>query len=81
VNANAIALDRIIAEATRADAITLWHLLTRVDSAVRDRVFDRLAAFAPPPSDVTRDGIRAGSTQMLDRWWYAAHLGPTLPLR
>jgi hypothetical protein len=46
-----------------------------VDASDRDRVFDRLAAFVPPPRDVTRDGVRAGDREMLDRWWNELGLG------
>lgn len=69
-------LDTILAESRARDAVTLWHLLARVDGEERDRVFDRLAAFVPPPDGVTREGIRAGSRDMRDRWWDALELGP-----
>jgi hypothetical protein len=63
------ALDRVLAEARDHDAVTLWHLVTRVAPADRDRVFDRLAQLSPPPAGVTREGIRAGNREMLDEWW------------
>lgn len=63
------AVSRILAEAAPADALTLWHLLPRVDANERDRIFDRLASFVPPPAGVTREGIRSGRREMLDRWW------------
>ena len=69
------ALTRVLAEARQRDVVTLWHLLTRVDPPQRDRVFDRLAAFVPPPSGVTREGIRAGRRDMLDAWWDQLGLG------
>ncbi len=70
------ALSLVLAEAQERDEVTLWHLLTRVDGAAeRDRVFDRLAQFVPPPAGVTRDGIRAGRRDMLDAWWDAFGLG------
>ena len=69
------ALSTILAEAQERDEVTLWHLLTRVDAGERDRVFDRLSQFAPPPPGVTRDGIRAGRRDMLDAWWDAFGLG------
>lgn len=65
----AAALDAVIEDARERDAVSLWHLLTRVPSDQRDRVFNRLAEFVPPPQDVTRDGIRAGRRDMLDAWW------------
>jgi FecR-like protein len=69
------AVRTILAEAQSADAVTLWHLLQRVAPDDRERVFDRLAAFVPPPEGVTRDGVRAGQRDMLDRWWDALGLG------
>jgi hypothetical protein len=73
----AAALDRVLGEAQRRDTVTLWHLLSRVDAPLRDRVFDRLAGFVPPPAGVTRDGIRAADRTMLDDWWNALDLGST----
>lgn len=67
------ALAQVLTEARARDVVTLWHLLTRVDAEARDRVFDRLAQFVPPPDGVTRDGIRSGRRDMLDQWW--DHLG------
>jgi hypothetical protein len=71
------ALDSILREAGERDAVTLWHLLSRVDSSERDRVFDRLAQLKPAPPGVTREGIRAGRRDMLDLWWDALDLGTT----
>jgi len=73
----AAALDRVLAGARPRDVVTLWHLLARVDGAERDRVFDRLAAFVPPPDGVTRDAIRAGTRDALDAWWDKLDLGST----
>jgi hypothetical protein len=69
------ALSRVLDESQERDEVTLWHLLTRVNGADRDRVFDRLAQFVPPPPTVTRDGIQAGRRDMLDAWWDALGLG------
>lgn len=69
------ALDIVMAQAIKPDALTLWHLLTRADSAHRPRVYDALAALVPPPADVTREGILRGDRQMLDRWWDQLGLG------
>jgi hypothetical protein len=69
------ALGRVLAESGERDEVMLWHLLTRVPVDERDRVFDRLAHFVPPPPGVTREGIRAGRRDMLDQWWDALGLG------
>jgi hypothetical protein len=71
------ALDEVLALARTSDAITLWHLLRRVDVADRGRVFDKLSTFAPPPVSVTRTGIIAGDRRMLDDWWDELGLGTT----
>src|SRR5213593_1597200 len=62
-------LDIVLAEAQQPDAFSLWHLLSRLETAGRSRVFDRLAGFVPPPAAVTREGILKGQRQMLDQWW------------
>lgn len=69
------ALATVIAAAKREDAMTVWHLLTRVPTADRDQVFDALAHLVPPPAGVTREGIRNGDRVMRDRWWDALELG------
>jgi hypothetical protein len=71
------ALTLVLAQSEERDEVTLWHLLTRAPVSDRDRVFDRLASFVPPPTGVTRDGIRAGNSRMLDAWWDAFGLGTT----
>jgi hypothetical protein len=71
------ALAIVLAEATKEDAFTLWHLLTRCEPAEKPRVYDALAALVPPPAGVTRDGILHGDRQMLDLWWDHLGLGDT----
>jgi hypothetical protein len=84
-DARGAAFERVLAEARPADAITLWHLLARLNAqgggsgserVYRDRLFERLAGFAPPPKDVTRQGVQAGEVGVLDRWWNGSRLGP-----
>jgi hypothetical protein len=62
-------LTTILDESRKRDALTLWHLLARVDAADRSRVYDRLQKLAPPPVAVTREGILRLDQPMLDRWW------------
>lgn len=62
------ALDIIIREARIRDTLTLWHLLSRVDEADRARVYDRIAAFEPPPAGVTRNQILALDADALREW-------------
>ena len=64
-----------VEDAREDDALTLWHLLSRVSDADRPRVYDRLAALAPPPAGVTREGILHLDRQMLDSWWNSLGYG------
>lgn len=64
----AVAIDTVLAEARDRDTLTLWHLLSRVDSSERQRVFDRMRAFAPLPAGVTRDAALALDRGTLQRW-------------
>jgi len=50
------------------NAITLWHLVQRVEGEFRARVYDQMAETAPPPDKVTREGILALDRPMLERW-------------
>ena len=67
--ARAAALHRILSQARRRDALTLWHLLARGSVAERNQVFDRLAVLVPPPAGVTRDAVLRGDKRATDRWW------------
>ena len=71
------AIDAVLGESRPRDVLTLWHLLSRVPIADRDRVFDRLAGFVPPPAGVTREAVRIGDPKALDAWWNALDLGTT----
>jgi hypothetical protein len=73
--AQAEAVDRILGLTRPEDALTLWHLLPRVNDRAQDRVYDALAQIVPPPSGVTRAGIRADDRAMLDAWWDELGLG------
>src|ERR1700682_5394168 len=68
-------LATIFADARKKDALTLWHLLSRVGIEDRPRVYDRLAVLAPPPEGVTREGILRLDRQMLDSWWNSLGYG------
>jgi hypothetical protein len=65
------ALELVLTNARRRDALTLWHLLSRVSGDERNRVYDRLASLVPPPDGVTRDDIIRGNGMALSRWWDA----------
>ena len=62
------ALDVILNEARIRDTLTLWHLLSRVSAADRVRVYERIAAFVPPPAPLSRDQILALDADALRKW-------------
>lgn len=57
------------------DALTVWHLLTRVSPAERKLAAARLAELVPPPAAVELDAVLAGDRAALDAWWEALELG------
>jgi hypothetical protein len=60
----------VLSEARKRDALTLWHLLARVEGeGQRILVYDRLREFVPPPATVTEEGILRLDQPMLDLWW------------
>ncbi len=61
-------LDAVLDSARAKDTLTLWHLLPRVGVEERARVYERLAALAPPPAGVTREGALALDRATLDAW-------------
>ncbi|MDQ1557345.1 MAG: hypothetical protein QOD32_405 [Pyrinomonadaceae bacterium] len=69
------ALQAVVAEARTRDTLTLWHLLARTKGDERARVYERLAALAPPPAGVTREGIMLLNPAMLYEW--KAQMEPT----
>ena len=64
---NALALAR------PQDALSLWHLLQRVDATLRPMVYDRLAALVPPPAGVKRAAAIALDSAALDAYWSKIH--------
>ena len=65
----AAALADLLAASREEDALTLWHLLWRVQRTEQVRIYDRLAALYPPPAGVTPEGVLRRDVGMLDRWW------------
>jgi len=63
------AIRTVLALARPQDAISLWHLLQRVDVPLRGMVYDRLAALVPPPPGVTRGGAVALESRALEGYW------------
>jgi hypothetical protein len=67
-SAKAAALESVLSEARPRDSLTLWHLLSRANGTERLRVYERLAALAPPPGSVTREGALQLNPEMLQTW-------------
>jgi hypothetical protein len=65
----------LLTEARKDDAMTVWHLLSRVSEGDRAGVYDRLATLAPPPAGVTREGVLRLDRPMLDAWWSSFGFG------
>jgi FecR protein len=65
----------LLTDARKNDALTIWHLISRVSDAERPGVYDRLAVLAPPPAGVTREGILRLDRPMLDSWWNSLGFG------
>jgi ferric-dicitrate binding protein FerR (iron transport regulator) len=61
-------LEIVLRESRVRDALSLWHLIPRMDASARGLLYDRLAQLLPPPSGVTRDGIMRLDPAMLDSW-------------
>jgi hypothetical protein len=62
-----------VALARAQDALSLWHLLQRVDRPLRGLVYDRLAALVPPPAGVTRAAALALEPRALEGYWTTIH--------
>ena len=65
---NIPALNLVLMEARPKDTLTLWHLLYRVQGKDREAVYERMATLAPPPKDVTREGVLQLDDKMLHLW-------------
>jgi hypothetical protein len=67
-------LEYVLEHARPRDAMTLWHLVARVDAAHRASVVDALAQRVPMPKGVTRDDVLRLDRVSLDKWWNALGL-------
>ena len=65
----------ILKEARERDGLTLWHLLWRTAGDERAQVYERMAAVAPPPAGVTREGVLRLDAAMMDAYWNTLGLG------
>jgi hypothetical protein len=72
-NGGARAARNVLAVARSQDALSLWHLLQRVDPTLRATVYDRLASLLPPPSSVRRAQAIALDARALEAYWTKIH--------
>ena len=68
-SAGVAAVREALGAARSEDAISLWHLLSRVDVSERGAVYDRLANLVSPPAGVTRAGALALDPKTLESYW------------
>ena len=76
-NGDAAALPAILRAARRDDALTLWHLLTRVSRNDAGPVYDRFVQLVGATPAVTREAVLRRDPQALDRCWDALNLENT----
>jgi hypothetical protein len=67
----------VLEHAGSGDALTLWHLLSRVDEKDRPTVIDALADQVAMPPGVTREAVLRVDKTALDLWWESLGLGDT----
>jgi hypothetical protein len=71
------ALGGVLTAARASDAITVWHLLTRVAESDRGRVFDRFAELVKLPKEVRREAVVRRDKHAIDLCWDALNLENT----
>jgi len=62
------ALTSVLDHARMKDTLTLWYLFKRFEGRDRERLYDKLASFVPPPSGATREGMLQLNEKMMDQW-------------
>jgi len=70
-----LAMARVLSDARRRDALTLWHLMTRTTGSERLKVFARFAELVPLPPAVTSNRIVEGDPAALNAAWDALGFG------
>jgi hypothetical protein len=62
------ALDIVLAEARVRDTLTLWHLLSRVEGAGRQRVYNRMVELVPLPKGVAPEKALQLDPETMKLW-------------
>jgi hypothetical protein len=74
-DADADALEEVLAEARPRDGITLWHVLQRATDTDRRRVYERLSQLAPPVG-LSEEAVLRLDPQALAEWRRLLGHGP-----
>ena len=70
-------LDPVLRESTAHDALSLWHVMTRVSGRTRSDVYDRLAQLVTLPPQANREAILRADAKAIDAAWDALGLENT----
>lgn len=68
-NIQSQALGVILNQARKKDALSLWHIISRVEGENRAKTYFKLAELVTAPKAVTFEGIMNSNNTMLDEWW------------
>jgi hypothetical protein len=58
----------VLAQARKKDSLTLWHLLFRVDPALRREIYQKTRTLVPPPPSATEDAAIELDRDRLRPW-------------
>lgn len=63
-----VALAEVMTEARARDALTLWHLLSRVEGQERERLYERLLALIPSAQSISKTDTLRLAPAALTQW-------------
>jgi Putative zinc-finger len=62
------ALEEILKDAGKLDAISLWYLIKNANVEEKELIYNKLEELVPPPGSITYNGIMNGNNEMLFKW-------------
>ncbi|MFO7446071.1 MAG: zf-HC2 domain-containing protein [Ignavibacteriaceae bacterium] len=68
-------IDIVLCEATKDDALSLWHLLKRSDRSVKPQVYSKIDEMFEIPPEITLAGLINGNEKMFDDLWKVLGIG------
>ena len=68
-NIQSMTLNVIFSQARKKDALSLWHILSRVEGENRAKTYFKLEGLVNIPETITFEGIMKGDISMLAKWW------------